>query len=117
MMNPWVKRKWVRALRGGEYKKGKYRLNSPNYGGYCCLGVLVEEMAPEFIRRNEDGEMYVGGKHADDNFDPNRTTEEFITDDLAILYGLSLTDQDMLSSKNDGADTFEPVIAYIEENL
>jgi hypothetical protein len=33
--------KWLAALRGGEYKQGRYALRCRD--GYCCLGVL--EMA------------------------------------------------------------------------
>jgi len=46
-MNPEVKKKWVNALRSGNYKQGKGRLVSPckNEDGryeYCCLGVLCD---------------------------------------------------------------------------
>ena len=39
-----LKTKWVKALRSGKYKQGKYTLYSPREGNaapkFCCLGVL-----------------------------------------------------------------------------
>lgn len=35
-----VMKKWVKALRSGEYKQSKNYLNDEF--GYCCLGVLCE---------------------------------------------------------------------------
>ena len=49
-MNPEVKKKWVAALRSGDYKQGQGRLKSSE-NEYCCLGVLCD------IYKNE-----VGGK-------------------------------------------------------
>lgn len=33
--------KWVKALRSGKYKKGRFQLRR-NDNSYCCLGVLCE---------------------------------------------------------------------------
>lgn len=38
--NQEAKEKWVKALRSGNYKRGKGRLRSNM--GYCCLGVLCD---------------------------------------------------------------------------
>lgn len=40
-MNKWVKRKWVKALRSGEYRQDHGFLVTDN--GLCCLGVLACE--------------------------------------------------------------------------
>jgi hypothetical protein len=111
-MNKWVKRKWLKALKSGEYAKGRNALAYTNYETagweYCCLGVLVCEMAPEFARDvNED--ITVG--HGD------AKSDTYLPDDLAIMYGLDYDVQRYLASKNDASDDFGPVIAYIEENL
>lgn len=37
-MNKDIKKKWVEALRSGDYKQTRLRLQDK--GGYCCLGVL-----------------------------------------------------------------------------
>ena len=36
-----LKRKWLKALRSGEYEQCEGQLHIKN-GGYCCLGVLAE---------------------------------------------------------------------------
>lgn len=39
-MNPEVKKRWVEALRSGDYEQGEQHLRVS--GKYCCLGVLCE---------------------------------------------------------------------------
>ena len=39
-MNPEIKKRWVEALRSGEYRQGKIRLKGSS--GFCCLGVLTD---------------------------------------------------------------------------
>jgi hypothetical protein len=39
-MKKAIKKKWVAALRSGEYKQGRRYLKRD--GKYCCLGVLCE---------------------------------------------------------------------------
>lgn len=39
-MNPEIKRRWVEALRSGQYQQGLGALNKN--GKFCCLGVLCE---------------------------------------------------------------------------
>lgn len=43
-MKQTVKRKWVSALRSGEYKQTKGKIRNGNQYGmtYCCLGVLSD---------------------------------------------------------------------------
>jgi hypothetical protein len=40
-MNPSIKQEWLEALRSGQYKQGKHRLQNST-GGFCCLGVLCD---------------------------------------------------------------------------
>lgn len=116
-MNKWVKRKWLRALKSGEYAKGKYRLWSEEYNGYCCLGVLLYEMTPEFVRV-KDGEAWVGeGKKYDHDNPYEPINNQWIPDDLAILWGLDNDTQKVLASLNDEASNFDPASRYIEKNL
>ena len=44
-MDKTLKKKWLEALRSGEYKKGRRFLRKD--GAYCCLGVLSDLMDPE----------------------------------------------------------------------
>lgn len=105
-MNKYVKRKWLRALRSGEYGKGSGKLGIPYENKYCCLGVLACEMVPEFAQAHPTkGKIRVSGKYG------------YLPDDLAILWGLDTDTQITLSRLNDNNMTFEPVIAYIEKNL
>ena len=39
-MNAEIKAEWIAALRSGDYKQGRDRLNSGD--GFCCLGVLCD---------------------------------------------------------------------------
>jgi hypothetical protein len=41
MMNQEIKKKWIEALRSGDYKQGRGWLRDHD-GNYCCLGVLME---------------------------------------------------------------------------
>ena len=107
-MNKWVKRKWVRALRSGEYKQGKgYLVQGTNEDGYvhCCLGVLACEMVPEYVRRQEMDSVGVD----------NNT--EFLPDDLSIMFGLDEGTQTELADFNDNSKSFTAIADWIEENL
>lgn len=59
-------RKWVEALRSGEYRQGKGYLQTGD-GRFCCLGVACEisglvEVAPPPERVTaKTGEFYTGG--------------------------------------------------------
>jgi hypothetical protein len=48
-MNPEIKRRWIEALRSGEYEQGTYSLRSMKGDKvtYCCLGVLCDLYAKE----------------------------------------------------------------------
>ena len=41
-MNRDVKKLWLEALRGGEYRQARSELRSATKGWYCCLGVLCD---------------------------------------------------------------------------
>lgn len=41
-MNEEIKKRWVAALRSGEYKQGQMVLHNVCNDSYCCLGVLCE---------------------------------------------------------------------------
>lgn len=47
MMDPKVKAKWVKALRGRKYKQAVGVLH--NDGGFCCLGVLCDALGAEWV--------------------------------------------------------------------
>lgn len=45
-MNKTAKKKWLKALRSGDYKQGSGCLKRVNENGttYCCLGVLIDTL-------------------------------------------------------------------------
>lgn len=50
-MNKRVKKKWLKALRSGEYEQGRFRLlkrgDDQTPDKFCCLGVLCDLHARE----------------------------------------------------------------------
>lgn len=61
-MNPELKKKWVDALRSGEYKQGKIGLYNYESDAYCCLGVLCELAGFEKLPKEDVYAVYnVGG--------------------------------------------------------
>lgn len=64
-MNAEVKKKWVNALRSGDYHQGRGRLRKRrnpestkdrNLDLFCCLGVLCDLYDPE----GWEGDLYLG---------------------------------------------------------
>lgn len=45
MMDPKIKKRWIKALRSGKYKQTKGVLH--NEDGFCCLGVLCDLVKKE----------------------------------------------------------------------
>lgn len=41
-MDQTIKKKWVSALRGGDYTQGRFFLRSTKDNSFCCPGVLVD---------------------------------------------------------------------------
>lgn len=57
-----IKRKWLKALRSGEYQQGMRRLASVNgQTTYCCLGVLCDLAVKAGVVswKSEDGELFM----------------------------------------------------------
>tara|TARA_R100001086_G_scaffold249569_1_gene189758 strand:+ start:521 stop:910 length:390 start_codon:yes stop_codon:yes gene_type:complete len=53
-MKKIVAKRWINALRSGEYKQGTGTLYNINTNSYCCLGVLkkienLQESEPNFL--------------------------------------------------------------------
>ena len=105
-MNPELKKKWIDALRSGNYTKGIGRLCSIKNGvkRHCCLGVLYElDYGPGRWEPACGPDGYLATHNGDSSF-----------------YGADiLGDGDMhqLALINDDNDSFEPVVAFIEKNL
>lgn len=89
-MNARFKRKWVKALRSGQYEQCRHSLHAD--GGFCCIGVGYKLMVP--------------------NFRTNQTRK------AAKALGLTEDQQGALVDMNDWTHkSFAEIADYIEQNL
>ncbi|MCA2570674.1 hypothetical protein [Microcystis sp. M42BS1] len=61
-MNKEIKKRWVEALRSGEYKQGAGKLRDAD-NTFCCLGVLCNLHAqehPDIAKEQNIGTVYMG---------------------------------------------------------
>jgi len=66
-MKEVIKKKWVAALRSGEYKQGQRQLHNADGDKFCCLGVLCDLAAKEgIVKRTLSAH---GGFYLYDNYD------------------------------------------------
>lgn len=105
-MNKKIKKEWLKALRSGEYKQGKYSLHKN--GRFCCLGVLYDAcLGDEWIYDvgawgyEGDSEIETGG------FDPA----------MCSRAGFSIDEAIALAVMNDNGKSFSEIADYIEKNL
>ena len=110
-----VKKRWLKALRSGKYKKTKGRLrfiDGNNDASYCCLGVLcdVENVLPESSWQWND-------------FYPPQTESAFWTVLQQEIETKKLTFpvRSFLANKNDGVDikpwSFNKIANWIDKHL
>lgn len=91
-LDPELKRKWIDAMKSGEYRFGKELYYNEEECRYCALGVLLK-------------------------------VADKLESSMAVVEGIySLVDTDTFKevvALNDASTTinFDPVIAYVEENL
>ena len=64
-MNNNLRKRWVAALRSGEYEQGKERLRS---GGdeYCCLGVLCDIVINDSLLNGTDRYLWDGRPYSEE---------------------------------------------------
>lgn len=104
-MNKKIKTKWLKALRSGNYTRGKNQLKIEageshhtgirNIDRFCCLGVLCEISGVSYKK-------YAA-------FPPN---------DFLTKIGLDELICDQLAKKNDEKDlSFKKIASWIENNL
>lgn len=113
MMDAKLKRKWVKALRSGEYRQGRGLLVSNSGKSFCCLGVLA------------DIQGCVWGTDAWGNLIPflpksEKPLSRYGSDMLSPRLGaggLSKTRQGKLAEMNDSNKTFKEIADYIEKNI
>ena len=117
MMNKWVKRKWVRALRSGEYAQADGCLVDGGMGdaSYCCLGVLLAEMRPESL--DVETAKYSTVEYLVVKASEKMPDKDLVADDLAILWGVDYSTQEKLGDMNDTGNSFPVIADWIEKNL
>jgi hypothetical protein len=117
-MNTTTKKRWLNALRSGEYLQGKNKLRDvENY--FCCLGVLCDLHSKEFQINWERPNLlshYVylgeGGVHPPDVSEWAWPAFGHGTP-IVTINGKSKT----LDYHNDDGRTFEEIANAIEEQL
>lgn len=116
MMDQQVKQRWLNALRGGDYKQGRYTLRRPgntvSEDTYCCLGVLCDVVdSSRWISQSWDGEPspfaygHSGNSHS-------------LDDEAMTIAGVNDDDVEILMNLNDfQLRSFGEIANYVEANL
>lgn len=91
-----LKKRWVKALRSGEFKQAEGDLH--NECGYCCLGVL----------------RYCLNVQDRSSLDEENS---YLTEAQAEKAGLTFKQQNTLANMNDKGKTFEQIAKHIERRL
>lgn len=127
VMNPEVKKRWVAALRSGEYVQGNDAMcvrSEYAEDSYCCLGVLADMYCKE--TGADKGEFF---ENDSSNGCPRLTdgfknwagvTDDYIGDDFSPIVTIETregTDEISLAELNDSGQTFETLAKLIEEQL
>lgn len=110
-MDAELKRKWVDALRSGEYAQTMHTLRDIN--GYCCLGVLANIIDSAAWKKSEYASTGVKDWVYKD------TQFEMYLDDSSLIdfTGLNFKAQQILMGMNDAGKSFPEIADWIEENL
>lgn len=106
-MNKQIKKKWIAALRSGQYDQGRGALCTVTEEGakYCGLGVLYEVVNGEDAWVVTNGLLKIrgGGRRASSMYlGPKGCLKNKAT---------------LLASMNDTGKTFDKLATWIEENL
>lgn len=104
-MKPGIKKRWVAALRSGDYRQARGALKRGKYA-HCCLGVLCD-IAPKSVGEWR-GHTFVSGGVKD---------AAMLPPGVQAWAGLDADATHGLASKNDLGVSFEQIADYIEANL
>jgi hypothetical protein len=108
-MNPEVKRRWVEALRSGEYKQGFRKLREGDR--FCCLGVLSDLYNSESWKRCSD-DFFI---FRDSEYGQSQGFK--VPHAVKVWAGLDIGDAGILASNNDRGCSFPQIADYIEREL
>lgn len=106
--------KWIDALRIGKYEQCRSLLHQGE--SYCCLGVGVESLHGADVWVDIGSEDFVGNVNDLWCYGSDEEYEVLYAIDREKL-GLSIADQDHLTSMNDNGYSFDEIADWIEENI
>jgi hypothetical protein len=107
-MKAEIKKKWVEALRSGEYEQGRDDLRTED-GSYCCLGVLCDLHSKESGQLWQDAIYRTGFSYLDSS-----TYSPYEVNQWA---GLKAKESLKLAEMNDAGAPFDEIADYIEMKL
>jgi len=103
-------KKWVQALRSGEYKQGKGALRVNDR--FCCLGVACDIFGATW---------WHDGDSLDDRYEArigrSRSNKTLMPDNLVKKLGLTDSVRGILIEMNDGGSRFKTIATFIEDTL
>lgn len=124
-MKAYIKDKWIKALKSGEYKKTESFLRTDK--GYCCLGVLCDLYHKETGKGEWEKHHYDFGnyyKFKTDN--PSEKDSKLLPFDVVRWAGLpdqvgvplnGYGEKDIISALNDAGFSFNQLTKVIEEQF
>jgi len=115
-VKPELKRKWIKALRSGDYKKSInvlkrfFKTVEPRY---CCMGVLCDLVKDDYL---EAGKLIE--QNEPDSFHNSNKSVGAVMDMRTLEYvGVTADQQRTLTSMNDKGVSWDRISAYIERKL
>lgn len=96
------KKRWVEALRSGEYKQGKCQLYNKRTDTYCCIGVYA---AVNNIRLSYEGLEMIDASGKPNGYKPLR---------MLLSQGVVY---DLWNMNDTEGKSFSEIADYIEKNL
>jgi len=111
-MKASYKKRWLVALRSGEFKQGQGALRKEYRGNYayCCLGVLCT-----LTKGKWNGDFRPAGK--DRNGQRHKADPAYLPLRTRQLTDVSLERCQELASFNDKGDSFKQIADWIEKHL
>ena len=114
-MKPKIKKKWLKALRSGEYAQCKKVLVN-NIDEFCCLGVLCDiSDKGEWIDPKSKDNHYIGKWHYElDKYDEDWAE---LPAGISTWSEINPDEEVTLTRMNDAGYSFKEIADYIEKNL
>lgn len=104
-----VIQRWIKALRSGKYKQGKYKLRS-HENTFCCLGVLCDLAAkdggPKWQFHGEEGYEY-----------HERSGSLFLKLEAFLFRDAPIGQMDLIKLNDGHNRNFEQIANIIEKKL